>query len=213
MIWRMVKIGIPASINSMERGLVNLIMMKFIIFYGTLAVAAHSLLQRIEALLHMPSMGLGQASGVLAGQNLGAGQPERAEKGGWIAAGLVTAVMALGSVVVLFWAENLVRMFNSEPGLVEIGSTFLRIQIVGSLMLGLASVLTQCLNGVGDTLIPLLASVTTMWGVQLPLAYFLPRVTNLGVYGVRWAMVIALGMRALTYTVYFRMGRWKRKQV
>jgi Na+-driven multidrug efflux pump len=61
--------------------------------------------------------------------------------------------------------------------------------------------------------IPLLASLATMWGLQLPLAAYLPKVANLGVYGVRWAMVTALAMRAFTYMIYFRLGRWKRKKL
>ena len=150
---------------------------------------------------------------MLAGQNLGAGQPERAEKSGWLASGLVTGMMVVGSVIIFFWAEDIVRVFNTESGLVIIASTFMRIQIVGFLMLGVALVLTECLNGVGDTMTPMVASITTMWLVQVPLAYFLPQVGNLGVYGVRWAMVSALVMRAATYIVYFRLGRWKSKRV
>jgi Na+-driven multidrug efflux pump len=57
------------------------------------------------------------------------------------------------------------------------------------------------------------AGLITMWGVQVPLAYFLPRWTDLGVYGVRWAMAAALAMRALTYIIYFKLGRWKRLKV
>jgi Na+-driven multidrug efflux pump len=106
-----------------------------------------------------------------------------------------------------------VRLFGTEPGLVEIGSNFLRIATVSFLAMGPAAVLTSCLNGVGDTMIPLLASLVTMWGLQLPLAAFLPRVANLGVYGVRWSMAIALVMRAVTYLVYFQLGRWKRKRL
>jgi len=78
---------------------------------------------------------------------------------------------------------------------------------------GPVAVLVNCLNGVGDTMIPLLASPVTMRGLQLPLVVFLPREANLGVYGVCWAMVIALAMRALTYIFYFRLGRWKRKEL
>ena len=161
----------------------------------------------------MAGLGFGQAAGVLAGQNLGAQQPERAERTGWIASGLVTGLMVLAAVVVLLWAENIVHIFNTEPELVVITSTFLRIAAAGFLVLGVAATLTDCLNGVGDTLIPMLASLITMWGAQVPIAYFLPKYTNMGVYGVRWAMVVALAMRAITYIVYFKLDRWKHKQV
>ena len=212
-IWRMIKVGIPASINSMQRSFVNLVMMLFIVPFGTMAVAAHTIMQRVEMIILMAGLGFGQAAGVLAGQNLGAQQPERAERTGWLASALVTGLMVLAALVVLLWAENIVHIFNTEPELVEITSTFLRIAAVGFLVLGVAATLTDCLNGVGDTMTPMLASLITMWGAQVPIAYFLPKYTNMGVYGVRWAMVVALAMRAITYIIYFKLDRWKRKQV
>ena len=77
----------------------------------------------------------------------------------------------------------------------------------------MAAGLAQCLNGVGDTVITMVVTLVAMWAVQVPLGYFMPKIGNLGVNGVRWAMVIALVVRAFTYAVYFRMGRWKRKKV
>ena len=212
-IWRIVKIGIPASITGLERSLANFVLMWLVAPFGTLAVAAHSLVQRVDTFLHMPAMGVGQASGVLAGQNLGAGQPERAEKTGWMAAGMFSIVMFMGSIAIWFWAEYIVRIFNSEPELVEIASTFLRIEIVSYIVFGLVMVLANCLNGVGDTWPPMITTLVTLWGVQVPMAYYLPKVTNLGVYGVRWGIVTAIALRAVIYSIYFKMGRWKRKQV
>jgi putative MATE family efflux protein len=211
-IWRIVKIGVPASVTGMERTFSNLMVTWFVVPFGTAAVAAHSLIQRVGGFVNMPTMGLGQAAGVLAGQNLGAGRTERAAKTGWMAAALVTIVMAFISILIWFWAEYVVRIFNSEPELVEVTSTFMRIQIVSYMVFGLVTVLSQCLNGVGDTMIPMLTVLITVWGVQVPLAYFLSR-TTLGVYGVRWAIVIAMVMRAVVYPIYFKWGRWKRKQV
>jgi putative MATE family efflux protein len=212
-IWRMVKIGIPASLNSMERSLANVVLMWFIVPFGTLSVAAHSIMTRVESFIQMPAMGLGQASGVLAGQNLGAGKPERAEKTGWLAAIWFTGVMLIGSVALWFWAEPIVRVFNSEPGLVKITSAFARIQIWSYFAYGFSLVLSQCLNGVGDTMIPLAIALSTMWLVQVPMSYFLPRHTNLGVYGVRWGIVAGIAMRGVISAVYFKLGRWKRKKV
>jgi len=73
--------------------------------------------------------------------------------------------------------------------------------------------LSQCLNGVGDTLPVMLVNLVTMWGLVVPLAYFLPQVGNLGVYGIRWAMVIGVVCRTVFYSIYFLRGRWKRKKV
>ncbi|MBI2847609.1 MAG: MATE family efflux transporter, partial [Chloroflexi bacterium] len=185
LIWRLVRVGLPASITGMERTFANLALMWFVVPFGTTAVAAHSLIQRIDSFVHLPVQGFGQGAGVLAGQNLGAKQPERAARTTWLAAGLVTGVMVIASVLIWFWVEYVVRLFNTEPSLVQTASIFMRIEIVSYLVFGLVLVLSQSLNGVGDTIVPMLATLTTMWLIQVPLSFFLSRYTGLGVYGVR----------------------------
>ncbi|MFC2012015.1 MATE family efflux transporter [Chloroflexota bacterium] len=212
-IWRLVRIGMPAAVTGMERSFANLLLVKFVSPFGTIAVAAHSLVQRIDAFIHMPSMGFGVSAGVLAGQNLGAGRPDRAERSGWIAAGLFTAIMVVGSLVIWFFAPYVVRLFNADPELVEIGRGFLRIQIIGYMVFGCVIVLSQALNGVGDTVIPMLVTLLTMWCIQVPLAYFLSTHTSLGVNGVRLGIVMGMVFRGGIYAAYFKGGRWKRKRV
>lgn len=212
-IWRIVKIGIPSSISGMQISFGQLVLIWFIVPFGTVAVAAHTLAQRVQNILFMMGIAMGMGAGVLAGQNLGAGQPERAEKGAWIAIGLVTGLMVISAVAILLWAESIVRIFNSEPGTVKIASTFLRIATVGYLMLGPFSILMQSLSSVGDTLPPLLVSLLSFWLVNIPLAYFFSQVPNFGVYGIRWAMVIRTLVGAVALTIYFKMGRWKRKSI
>ena len=212
-IWRMVKIGIPALVTGLVQPFAMAIFMRIIASFGTVAVAAHTLATRVQMLLFMPGMALGMAAGVLAGQNLGAGQPERAEKSGWMAAGLVEVIMLIGSASILLWADNIVGIFSPEPSLVEMTTTFLKIALVGYLVMGLSAVLMQCLMGVGDTVPPMVINLVNMWAVQIPLAYFLPKITNLGVYGIRWAMVVGMFSGAIAFTTYFQLGRWKRKRV
>jgi len=212
-IWRLLKVGIPASITGMQRSLPYLVLVLFISPFGTFALAAHSVMQRIDGFIRSPAGTLGSAAGVLAGQNMGAGKPERAEKGGWYAAGLFTVFIVIASIFIWFWAENIVRIFNAEPGFIAIAANFLKIQIVGYVLFGFIVGLSMCIDGIGDTTVTMLVTLTTMWLVQVPLAYYLPNYTSLGVYGVQWAIVTALVMRAIIYLIYFRLGRWKRKKI
>jgi len=212
-IWRIVKIGIPSSVMGVQMSVGSLILAKFMVPFGTLAVAAHSLFQRVMMVLFLPSWALGQGAAVLVGQNLGARQPGRAEKTGWLATGLVTGIMVIASVTILLSAEEIIGIFTSEPDLVVIASAFLRIATAGYLFTGLVTVLQQCVSGAGDTLPVMIFSLVTVWAVQLPLAYFLPRVADLGAYGVRWALVAGVVVGAVAYTTYFRLGKWKRKRV
>jgi len=212
-LWRMFKVGLPSSITGMERNFASLIMVALISPFGTVAVAAHSLLNRIDPFLHMPAQGFGQAGGVLAGQNLGAKQPERAEKTGWIAAFIFTGAMIIASAIVLIIPGQLVRIFNSDSDLVDLATIFLRIEVVNYMVFGFVTVLMNCLNGVGDTWIPMITNLVSIWVVQVPLAYVISKNTGLGVLGVRWAMAIAIVIRAVVYVIYWKMGRWKTKRV
>jgi len=212
-IWRIVKIGIPASLMGMDRNLSQFVLMWFIAPFGTAAVAAHTLGQRVEMFVLMPAWGLGMAAGVLTGQNLGAQQPERAERSGWIGGALVTAVVVVLGAAIAIWAETIVRIFNNDPELVATASAFLRIAVVGYLAMGMGAALQQCIMGSGDTVVPLIIGLVAGWGIQMPLTLFLTRVAESGVYGVRWAMVVPVAISGVAYIIYFRRGRWKRMQV
>jgi putative MATE family efflux protein len=213
LIWRAIKIGLPASLTNMERSLAELLLVRLIAPFGTVAVAAHSLAQRVDGFVQVLGGGLGSASGVLVGHNLGAKEPVRAAKTAWTASALATGISLICSLIIWLWADDLVRMFNAEPPLIQLASTFLRIQIVAYLVWGLVVCLSLSLNGAGDTIVPMLANLITMLGVQLVLGYYLSRYTDLGVNGLRWGIVIAMIIRAIIYVTYFRTGRWKYKRV
>jgi putative MATE family efflux protein len=213
LVWRTVKIGIPASFSFAQRNIAELVMIWFITPFGTIAVAAQALSQRIDLFLQNLSTGIGSAGGVLVGQNLGAGKPEQAYRTGWWAALLATAISLVCAVVIWFWSMPMLKIFNNDPQLLDIASSFLKIQIVSYLVWGVVVSISLALNGAGDTLVQMIANLVTMLGVQLGLAWYLPRYTGLGVYGVRWAIVIGILMRAIIFPVYFQTGRWKRKKV
>jgi putative MATE family efflux protein len=213
MIWRIMKIGVPVSITSIERSFGLIILTWLITPFGTLATAAHTAALQVTQLINIVAWGLGQAAAVLAGQNLGAKQPERAEKSSWLGVILLTTFMVISSLVVLFWGKDIIGIFNNEPNVLEVGKAFLRIQIITYLFFGCASVLQNCLNGVGDTLITMVVTLLGMFGAQLPLAYFLSRHTSLGVYGTYWAIAISTVLMAGIYATYFRLGRWKQKKI
>jgi putative MATE family efflux protein len=212
-IWRMVKIGIPSSLGGIHMNIGSVVFMWFIAPFGTLAVAGHTLISRVDSFVIMPALGLGSAAGILAAQNLGAGQPERSAKTAWTAIGWFTAIMFIFSVVLFIFAEPVVRIFNSEPDLVNMAALFLKIQLVSYMLNGLMIVMMSVMNNVGDTLIAMLIDIVTMWGIRVPLAYFLPRITTLGVYGVRWALVADTVSSAIVFIIYFQSGRWKHKKV
>ncbi len=212
-IWRIIRIGIPSGVMGMQGALGAFFLVKIMGPFGTYAVAAHTIVSRVEMIIFMPLVGLGMAAGILVGQNLGAGQPERAETSGWRAAFMALAFMVVCCLGLLLGAESIVRIFNTEPELVEMGGTFLRIGAAGYFMIGFVIVMQFCISGAGDTMPPMIFSLMMVWMLQIPLAYFLSDATGLGIYGVRWAIVISIAVSGVAYTVYFKLGRWKRKKV
>jgi len=213
-IWRIVKIGLPSTAFHIQRVFTYLVLMRFVAPFGTLAVAAKSLFRHIETLIvNVLNTSLGRGAGVLAAQNLGAGQPERAERSVWLVQGFAEALMVIRGVAMLLWAEWMFSIFSPNPGVMEMASTFLRIATVGFFALTICQVFNNSISDVGDTLPPMLVSVIGTLMMELPLAFFLSRFTNLGVYGVLWGTNIGQFVRAVAYIIYFKTGRWKRKNV
>jgi len=213
MIWRTVKIGIPASFSFVQRSIAELILMWFITPFGTLAVAAQSVSQRVDQFLQNLSGSLGSAAGIVAAQNMGAGRPDRAEKTGWMAVILATAVSFVCIIVIWLWVDSILTIFTKDSEVLKISADFLRISMVSYVVWGLVVSLSLVLNGVGDTMVQMLTNLATMVFVQLALAYILPHYTDLGVYGIRWAVVIGIVIRAVIYVAYFKTGRWKKKRI
>jgi Na+-driven multidrug efflux pump len=177
------------------------------------AVAAQTLTQRIDQFLNIGGSGLGQGAGVLAAQNLGAKQPERAAKSMWYGILVCTIFMSCVSILIFLFGRNIVALFNNESELVALGNIFLRIQIISYMVFGFTIVLQQCFNGIGDTLATMLVVLFSMFVVQTPLAFLLTNYSGLGVYGARWAIVAGTVVMAGIYGTYFRLGRWKLRKI
>ena len=132
-IWRILKIGLPASVMMVGKSFGDLVFTWFMIPFGTTPLAAHNLISRVESFVNTPGRTIGKGAGVLVGQNLGAGQPSHAARSGWLATGLVFGFMIICAVVLLLWSENIIALFNIDPDLVRVGAIFLKIAIIGYL--------------------------------------------------------------------------------
>jgi putative MATE family efflux protein len=212
-IWRILKIGVPALVMNFQRSFGTFILTWLIAPFGTLAVAAHSLASRLEMFVMMPGYALGMGAGVLVGQNLGAIQPERAEKSAWMAVGILQAFMTICSALVLVWAENIMGIFTTDSDLLGLGGTFIRITSATFFVMSVATVLQSCIASAGDTVPNMIISIAVMWLAQIPVAYLMSRYTGLGVYGIRWSIVVSTLVGTIVYFAYFRTGRWKLKKV
>ncbi len=211
--WRMLKIGFPSAISVLQMNFSQLLLTKIIAPFGTAAVAAQGVVGNIQGFLITPNIGLGGGVSVTVGQNLGAKQPERAVKSTWLGTGILEGFMLTCGVILLIFAEKIIGIFDNDPALITIGAAFLRITTVAYFVMGMNSALSSCIGGSGDTLPNMMVNVGMIWVIQIPLTLLLANHTSLGVYGIRWALVVSSFAGAIAYFVYFRSGRWKRKKV
>ncbi len=212
-VWRIIRIGFPASISGVQQNLNQFFLQIFIAVFGGAAIAAHVIIQRLNMFLFMPAMSFGAGAGVLVGQNLGAKKPERAERSAWLAAGLVEAFAIVVSLILFIWAAPVVRLFNNDPDMVALATQFVHIAVCGWFVMGFQSVLMNSLQGAGDTMPTMIISVITTWLITMPLAYFLPKYTSWGIMSIRWAMTASTIVGALAMVIYFHTGKWKTRNV
>src|SRR3954468_1456486 len=187
--------------------------MRIIASFGSVSVAACTIVIRIIMFVLMPSWGLSNAAATLVGQNLGAGQPERAQSSAWRACWFNAAVLGVLGVLFVAFADVVVGWFTRDPDVAPTAILGLRIISGGFPFYAAGYVLTQSFNGAGDTWTPTLINVGCFWLFEIPLAYVLGRRLGYGAAGVFWAMAIAFSVMSVVSAVLFRRGRWKLKRV
>jgi len=212
-MWRIIRLAVPGSLQMGIRSVSGLILMRIVAFYGTYALAALGIGLRINMIVMMPGFGLGAAVATLVGQNLGAKQPQRAEKSAWISLGIYEVIMiCTGSIFYLF-APKIISVFNTNPNVLYQGASFLHIVTLSYVFLAMAIVLHQALNGAGDTLSPMVITGIAVLGLRIPLAMVLPRLFDLSTSGIWLAMALSTALEGSVVAFWFRSGRWKKKKI
>ncbi|MGH8004026.1 MAG: MATE family efflux transporter [Limisphaerales bacterium] len=181
--------------------------------FGSEALAGYTIAVRIFVFTFLPAWGLSNAAATLVGQNLGAKQPERAERSVWITGLANMAFMAVVSLGYIFFNETLVRIFTSEPGVIVAGAECLRVVSYGYLFYAWELVMIQAFNGAGDTMTPTKINFFCFWILEIPLAYLLALKLGAGEAGVYWSIVVAESTAGLVAIWLFRRGKWKQMQV
>jgi putative MATE family efflux protein len=188
-------------------------LVRIVSLFGSAALAGYTVAIRIVIFVILPSWGLSNAAATLVGQNLGAKQPERAEQSVW-RTGLYNMIF-LGTVGVffIFFAEPIIHLFTSDPAVVPLAVSCLRILSYGNIGYAYGMVMLQAFNGAGDTLTPTIVNFFGFWLLEIPLAYILAVPLKFGANGAYFSIVVAEACIAAAGILLFRRGRWKRQQI
>jgi putative MATE family efflux protein len=187
-------------------------LVRILAIFGSRALAGYTIAIRIVIFALLPSWGLANAAATLVGQNLGAGKPDRAATSVWRACLYNMAFLGIVGAVFVALAGPVVATFTRDPAVADIAVRGLRIVSSGFLFYAVGMVLTQALNGAGDTLTPTLINVLCFWILEIPLAYTLVR-GRMGAVGVFTSIAVAYSATALISAAFFKRGRWKLKKV
>ena len=180
---------------------------------GPVAAAGYGIGLRWHMFILMPAFALGNATATLVGQNLGAGQPDRARRSAWLASGIDAAIMVLFALVALVAAEPLVRCFTKDPEVVKIGVQYLRVVSPFYPAVAFGIILGRALNGAGDSMAPMVITAISLWGIQFPAALLLAHSIHPSTLGIWLAIAAGNVAHALLIVGRFRQGAWTRREV
>ncbi|MBI5858151.1 MAG: MATE family efflux transporter [Sphingobacteriales bacterium] len=180
---------------------------------GKDASAGYQIAIRNVVFFILPAWGLSNAAAALVGQNLGAKQPDRAEKSVLLTTKYNAIFMSFVMLLFVLFAEPIISLFSSNPDVIRYGAQSLQIIGTGYVFYGIGMVMIQALNGAGDTRTPTWINFFGFWLFQIPLAYLLVKVFKIGVAGAFIAIPVAETALAIAAFYYFKKGKWKEVKV
>ncbi len=215
--WTIVRSLIQVSAGGTGQFLIGsaswIFLVRIISSFGSMALAGYSIGIRIIVFAILPAWGLANAAATLVGQNLGAGEPERAEKSVWRTGFFNLLFMVLVTIVFYLFAEPLVGFFSADQQVVHHGVQCLQVICLGYIFYAYGMVVNQAFNGAGDTRTPTVLSLFGFWAFQIPLAYLLAKPLGMETMGVYIAIVAAESAMAIVAVLLFRKGNWKRVKI
>lgn len=224
----LLKIGLPGGLDVAALLFSNLIYVAIINSLGTAAAAAHGLAVQLEACAYLPANAFHVAAATMAGQFLGAQQPDRAVKSSLFCIGTSVVIISVTAIAMYLGGHHLAAFFTGQPEHDTTQTVGYLLKIVAWALPSLAVVMvtTGALRGAGDTFWPLLITLAGFYLIRIPFATWLALETiqipftsfqltgfGWGVAGAWTAMGIDLAIRSVLVLWRFFRGNWKNKQV
>jgi putative MATE family efflux protein len=207
-------LGFPASIEQSARALGLTVLTFLIATFGTQTMAAYGVGSTVLQVVMIPAMGLSMAISALVGQNIGAGNIERAARIGRLGSWIGFWVLTVLGVVAFLGAPQIVAFFvPKDPGVIAAGAAYLRIMALSWGFLGAQFSMTGVLRASGNMVATMMLTLVGQWVLQFPLAYVLAEHTSLRERGIWWAFPVSNFLIVLLTIAVYAKGDWKRKRL
>ena len=203
------KIGAPMGLQHLLMGGAYVVSTMIVAPLGTIAIAAHSLAITVESLCYMPGYGIAEAATTLVGQGIGAGQKLLTRSFARMSVGLGITVMTVMGALMWIFAPELMSLMSPVKEVIAQGTQVLRIEAWVEPMFAAAIVANGVFIGAGDTIIPAIMSLVSMWAIRLTLAASLA--PKYGLKGMWMAMATELTFRGSIFLIRLFKGNWSEK--
>ena len=205
----LVKIGAGSTGQFLIASASWIFLVRILSRFGNDAIAGYTIAIRILIFALMPSWGMSNAAATLVGQNLGAQQPERAEQSVWRTAFFNMIFLGSVGIISIVFAEEILGFFTTDPRVIFFGEECIFYVCLGYIFYAYGMVISQSFNGAGDTITPTVLNFFGFWCFQIPLAYTLAVLLDVGPKGVFMSIAIAESAMAVVGILLFRRGKWK----
>ena len=213
LIWKIIKLGFPSSIEQAVRAIGMSVMFYIVAKFGADIIAAYGIGTRILSFAIIPSVGLAMATSTIAGQNIGAGQVEKAEKVTWISSAICFGILTIFGVITFGFAKELAQFFMpNEPVAISQTVSLLKIIALSFGFTGVQMVISGTLKGAGETFASMILSMIMIF-ILVPLAYIFSSFTPLLQKGIWWAYPITYVLAAFVTMIWFLTGKWKKRKI
>lgn len=209
------KIGLPSSVQSLVVSLSFLTLTALVnsLPNAEVASACQGIGGKINSFAILPGLAISSAISSMAGQNIGAGEFKRAKKTMYVGMVMAFSISLIVFAVVNLFPEFLIRMFDSEPEVIETGARYLRLISFDYLFASIMFCMNGLAIGAGKTYIALVNAIANGILVRVPLAYFFVKAMDMGFDGVALSMGLASIGGIIIGAIFVRSGKWKNKVV
>ncbi len=206
MMKRFLHIGVPGGGQVLLNNLMGFIMMRIAAGFGVAVTAAYTIGIRLNMLALLPGFALGGGSATIVGQNLGAGNIKRAQKGAFIAMQFYEMYIIPIGILYYIFAPQIVSLFTNDAQTIMLAAVYLRTISLFYPIFAIGTVLMRAVNGAGKTIPSFVAMFVALYIFQLPVALFLaPRI---GPYAIWWAIAVGMSGEGILIIPYFLSMKW-----
>lgn len=197
----MVKLGLPAAIQNLLYTSISMLLTRFVATWGDMAVAAQRVGSQIESISWMTADGFAAAINSFVGQNYGGKKYNRVKKGYQAAAGVMLVWGTLCSLILIFMAEPIFRLFINEADIIPLGVDYLVVLGISQMFMCIELTTVGALSGMGKTFLCSVISIT-LTSARIPLALILGQ-SSLGLSGIWWAFTISTVIKGIVFFICF----------